>query len=541
MLQHVRDGMMGKIFPQLSPQQPDRNQPPLSHRNSSQRSLSARTLTSAGWVIAWRIIVRVIGFFSTLILARLLTPEDFGLVALGLSFSTGLDAFSYFGIQDALIREKTLDKKMYDTAATLNVVRGIVTAGLIAGIAYPAAAYLDEPRLVEVIGALGLGVLVSTFESMGLLDFRRNLDFRTEFVLTVVPRLTGNICVIAIAAIWHSYWALIIGTLVMRSARTVLSYFMHPYRPAFSLDAWRRIAGFSFWTWAMGVAVLVRDRSDSIIVGRLLGTADVGIFSLASEVATLPTSELVEPLTHVLFPGFSAVRNTGGDVGDPYMRAIALAFMVTVPAGLGVSLIAKPLVLLLLGPTWIQAIPLVQIIAFAGILKVITAISTTAFRADGIPKITFFVTCIAALLRIALVVALTARFGLVGGAIGTVMAVTLEEIAFLIVGFRRYCIAPAQLLRDTWRILLASAAMAIVLYATGLGWTQVDPDLWVLIPHLLAACLLGAVIYSTVLYVTWKLSGRPDGAESYVLRLITALLQRTITKLGLPGFARRRG
>lgn len=503
------------------------------------RSLSARAITSAGWVLAWRVIVRIMGFFSTLILARLLTPADFGLVALGLSFSTGLDAFSYFGVQDALIREKTISKKMYDTAATLNLARGVVTAGLIAAIAYPASVYLDEPRLVTVIAALGLGVLVSTFENMGLLDFRRNLNFRAEFVLTIVPRIAGTICVIGIAAATHSYWALIVSTLVMRSSRSVLSYFMHPYRPAFSLESWRMIAGFSFWTWAMGVAVLVRDRSDSIIVGRLLGTAEVGFFSLASEVATLPTSELVEPLTHVLFPSFSAVRNLGGDVGEPYMRAIALAFMATVPAGLGVSLIAQPLVLLLLGPTWILAVPLVQIIAFAGILKVITAISTTAFRADGIPKTTFFVTCIAAGLRIGLVVLLAIRFGLVGAAVGTVIAVTLEEIAFLIVGFRRYGITSLDLLRNTWRILLASAAMALVLYAAGLGWSDAGPDIDSILSRLLAACLLGAVTYCGVLAAGWWAVGRPAGAESYAVGVIVPALNRAATRLGLAGIAPR--
>lgn len=502
-----------------------------------ERSVSARALTSAGWVVAWRVIVRVIGFFSTLILARLLTPEDFGLVALGLSFSTGLDAFSYFGVQDALIREKTLDKKMYDTAATLNLLRGFVTAGLIGAIAYPASVYLEEPRLVQVIWALGLGVLISTFESMGLLDFRRHLEFRAEFILTIAPRLAGNLCVITIAAIWHSYWALIVGTLVMRSGRTVLSYFLHPYRPAYSLESWRRIAGFSFWTWAMGVAVLVRDRCDSIIVGRMLATSDVGIFSLSSEIATLPTSELVEPLTHVLFPSFSAVRNAGGDVGEPYLRAIALAFLLTVPAGLGVSLIADPLVLLLLGPTWVTAIPLVQIIAFAGILKVVTAISTTAFRADGIPKTTFSITAAAAILRIGLVVTLTSQFALIGAANGVVIAVILEEFAFLIVGFARYRIGPWRLLRDTWRIALASLAMAALLYITGFGWVPVDPDTWTLIGHILCACLLGAATYGTVLYGSWRLSGRPIGPETYVLGLALPVLYRLAKWLGLIGRA----
>jgi lipopolysaccharide exporter len=386
---------------------------------------------------------------------------------------------------------------------------------------------------VEIIWALGLGVLVSTFESMGLLDFRRNLEFRAEFILTIVPRLAGNICVIAIAAIWHSYWALIVGTLVMRSARTILSYFLHPYRPAYSLECWRRIAGFSFWTWAMGVAVLVRDRCDIIIVGRMLATVDVGFFSMASEIATLPTSELVEPLTHVLFPSFSAVRNAGGDVGEPYMRAIALAFLLTVPAGLGVSLIATPLVLLLLGPNWEQAIPLIQIIAFAGILKVITAISTTAFRADGIPKTTFAVTCAAAALRIGLVVTLTIELGLFGAAIGVVVAVMLEELAFLVVGFRRYHVTLYELLRDVWRIVLASLVMSAVLYATGLGWGVAAPGLWSLILHILTASLLGAIIYSVMLYGSWRLSGRPAGAESYLLGLIEPQLSRLATKLGL--------
>ena len=131
--------------------------------------------------------------------------------------------------------------------------------------------------------------------------------------------------------------------------QALFGYRMHPYRPRFSLRAWPDLFGNSMWIWALTVIGLLGDRGDTIPIGGLLNPAAVGIFSLGSEIAHLPASELVLPLTRATFPGFSAIPNTGASTADTYVHMVSLMALLTLPAGTGISLVADPLVRLAFG------------------------------------------------------------------------------------------------------------------------------------------------------------------------------------------------
>ena len=123
---------------------------------------------------------------------------------------------------------------------------------------------------------------------------------------------------ITAAAVLHSYIAMLFGMGVNRTLRVVMTYIMHPYRPRLSLTAWRGLAGYSAWTWLLSLAVLVRVRSDSLLLGRLMNVAAVGLYSVGAEVAALPTTELIEPLGRAAFSGFAAGRRQNADLGETF-------------------------------------------------------------------------------------------------------------------------------------------------------------------------------------------------------------------------------
>ena len=172
---------------------------------------------------------------------------------------------------------------------------------MLAAAAYPAAAFFDEPRLAAILFALGIGVGMGGFENIGVLDFRRDFAFNREFQLLVVPRILGIVAGITFALIFVNYWALVVGIMTTRSMRLVFTFVMHPYRPRFGLRAWRYIFGFSFWTWIISLGELLRDRSDSLVIGRILNTVEVGIYSVGAEIAALPTTERGAALPSLLF------------------------------------------------------------------------------------------------------------------------------------------------------------------------------------------------------------------------------------------------
>lgn len=475
----------------------------------------SRVASHAAWVVGWRLTTRVLGFISTFVLVRLLAPTDFGLITLAITFTDAVDTLSAVGIQDAIVREKAPNRTLYDTAFTMNAMRCAATSSFIGLAAWPAAEFFDEPRLSSVLLALAVVTAAAAGENIRVVDFRREMAFHREFKLFLLPRLAAIAASIASAAIWHSYWALIAGLITNRLLQLVLGYVLRPYRPRLCLRDWRKILGFSTWTWLSSLAATVRDRSANIVVGRVLGTAQVGLFSVGAELAALPTTELVTPLCRVLFPRFAAARDGGGELAETYFQVIAVALLVTMPAGIGISMVAGPVVALMFGAQWSAAAPVVAVLAIAGTLKAVSLISGALFAATGLLNANFRIITVTAVLRVALLILLARNFGVVGGAVAVLASAVVEEAMFLAVAARRLGFSAWELPRRAWRSLVASAAMATALWLTGFGWSMAASHP---ATRLLAAVPLGVAIYLVALTAAWLLAGRPDGAERQVAR-----------------------
>jgi lipopolysaccharide exporter len=200
-------------------------------------SILAKTATGAGWIIGWRMLTRILGLANTLLLVRLLLPEDFGLVALAMSFSQAIDALSWLGVEEAVIREKAPSSDLYDSAFIINVIRGVATSAILAAGAWPVGLFFHDARLFPVMLALAAGSLVVSFENIGIVDFRRGIAFEKEFLLMSVPRLTMIVVSVGLGCIFRSYWALIAAILTSQIGRVAMGYKLHPYRPRLGLRA----------------------------------------------------------------------------------------------------------------------------------------------------------------------------------------------------------------------------------------------------------------------------------------------------------------
>jgi len=362
--------------------------------------------------------------------------------------------------------------------------------------------------------ALAVGMLISGAENIGIVDFQRTLAFDKEFTLLLAPRILGIVACVASAYVWRSYWALVVGLLTTRCIRLLGTYLIHSYRPRLSLRAWRQIVGFSFWSWMLAWVSLIRDRIDNFAIGRLLGTTQVGLYAIAWDVGFLTSTELVLPICRALFPGLAQIRSRGSDVADAYFRAISATLVITLPAGIGVALVADPLMRLVVGPRWVAAIPLVQIFAVVGIFRVVTYISTTLLTVFGMLQIQFASTSTILVIRIALLIILISHFGLVGAGFAVAAVAVVEEGFYLVVTFRRFNLRPTDLFASNWRSAFATAAMAVgvLLMKDVFSWGP-NPTFG----HFFSQVLGGALIYGTVLLVTWLAAGRPPGAEKQVI------------------------
>lgn len=487
-----------------------------------------KTALGAGWIIGWRLATRLLGLVNTLILARILVPADFGLVALATGFVGALDALSGLGIENAIIQTNSRDRDVFDTGFTLNLVRAVLTCVLIVVAAEPAANFFHEPRITHILLALAISAFFSGFMNIGTVEFVRDMTFDKEFRLLVIPRVFAVAVTLSLGVVFRSYWALVAGILTGRLSKVGMSYLMHPYRPRLSLRSWRKIAGFSIWAWVLGLLGLIGGRTASFAIGRMLTVGAVGFYEVGFEIAWLPTSELIAPLGRACFPGFVAVRDSGRKTAETYLRIIGAMALFTLPAGVGISLVADPVVRLAFGPKWVSMVPVVEIFGLAGTMTVFSLVSTALLSAHGMLKSMAAVNVVMTTLSLIVIILSIEYWGLVGGAAGCAVTNVLQDMAYVMLASQRFGVASSSLLRCIWRGIAATIVMAAVMYGIGLGWTPAAGVPAALAVRMLEAVVFGAGLYSVALVGLWVLSGRPDGSEADLLSLALRIATRAV-------------
>ena len=476
-------------------------------------------VVGAGWMIAWRAASRVLGFASTLILARLLAPSDFGLLAMAVTFSSAVDEISQIGLGDALVRRQEQGLRLHDTAFTLQVLRGLLT-GLVVALAAPLASmWFAEPRLTPLLLVLaGLSVL-SSFENIGIVEYRRDMRYGMQFRLLIVPRLAQVVVGIVSALLLQSYWALLIAIGVSKVMRLIMTYVLHPFRPRPSLACWRDLVGFSVWSWAASIARLAWDRLDAFVVGPFFGARQLGVYLLGTEMAMLPISELVVPAAEVLFPGFVAARNRGTDPVGLAFRVASTLLLATVPLAIMISAAAGAIVLVLLGPQWAEARPIIEIFAWACMLSPFSFVGSSILVAGSHVRRDFQVMAVAAAVKgiLVYIAALSGNTRLVAAAI--VLSVALEALLFTLqlraIGNLNIRDSLGSLCRTT----AAGGAVCAVLAGCGVGWAAAPLSVDAALLHCVTVGLLVFGIYIPVQIALWWFAGRPDGPEQQALEI----------------------
>lgn len=482
----------------------------------------------AGWMIAMRLAIRCVGLISTIILARLLVPADFGLVALATMLFGILEISAAFGFDLALIREQKAERSHYDTVWTLTLIRGIVIALILVASADFAAAFFEEPRLAGILHWLAAASFVQAFSNIGVVQFRKEMEFGREFRYRVMVKLCSFAVTVALAFLWRDYWALVAGIVAGRCTQVLLSYYLHPYRPRLALSRCSEILHFSKWLAVNNVLHFVTNRADTFIIGKITGVDRIGLYTVAYEVSNMPTTELVWPIQRAVFPGYAKLSGEYETMRKAYLNVLGLALMLAAPMGAGVGLVADPLVKVFLGEKWLEAIPLVQILAVFGVLRVGQANAGSVFLALGKPHILTILVTIGISIKIPLLIWGTMTAGAIGAAWALIATASIGLTLTLVTISHQLQLRPAAIFAVVWRTLTALAVMGVVVHVVQDAW----PDAGTTEAAALQLCTLaviGALTYVGVLIGTWRLSGSPDGAEQQTLDLLRSKLAKRRT------------
>jgi O-antigen/teichoic acid export membrane protein len=479
--------------------------------------LEKRLARGGALMVAMKLGVKVLGFVSTMVVARILTPADYGIVAVAMGVIGILEILGEFSFDLALIRNRNATSAHYNTAWTLNLIRGVVFAIGVFLCADPIAAWVGSAETADLLRLLALIPLLDGLTNIGTVDFRKQFKFERELALNVLSKLIEVGAAIAAAFALRSFWALGIGIVVGRMANVALGYVMSTYRPRPDLSRWREIAGFSGWMFGYNITFALSWRLDVIVVGRLLPTSAVGFFTNAISVAALPSTELVMPIARALYPGYSLVAEDIDKLRRIYLNSLAVIAGLAIPITFGLAALAHPAVMILLGAQWRESAVLLSVIAPSFGIYMLLAGSDSVLVASGRTRSLFLRGVYRLAIRPAAFYIMVSQHGLMGVAWAIWLAVSLDMVLMMLLvrGTLRFRII--DWLNVVYRPMVASVAMwAALPFAIDATTTSVPQA----VQQLAIGVPLGVIVYSVIVLALWRMHGQPEGFERMLISFV---------------------
>jgi lipopolysaccharide exporter len=492
-----------------------------------------RMAGGAVWMVLFKALERSLGLISMLFLARMLAPSDFGLVAMATSLIALLELFSAFGLDTALIQRVDATLAHYHSAWTLNLLAACTIAAMMLLLAWPASHFYREPRVAAVICVLAAGAVIQGLENVGVVDFRKQMRFDREFRFLLAKKVIA-FCVTLPLAFWlRNYWALVFGTLVGRAGGVTLSYVLAPFRPRLSLSGARDLMRFSKWLLLQNFLSFLRDRSPDFIIGRLAGPHDLGTFSVSAEISNMPGTELVAPINRAVLPAYARLAKDLPALRREYLSVMGMVAVIAVPAVAGFAVCAPFLVLLLLGPNWMAAAGLIQVLGCYGIGTVLQSNAYSAFIALDRPNTFARITSMNVVVLLALLGSLTPAFGIRGAAWAYVITVMIVLPINLYYITKFLGLPVSAFASQVWRPICGAVIMYIGVRVLGPAPPHEAIGSLQAASSLLACIALGVPLYIVSVALLWLIAGRPEGsAESWCLRQVQWVRARAVAALG---------
>lgn len=477
------------------------------------------------WLTAAKFCVNMLTFVSTLVLARLLTPEDFGLVALATTMLTIVGSMTDLSLASALVHHRAPTDRHFSTAWTLNFGRALLIGMLFCAAAPFVASTYDEPRLRDIMFALGASIVISGLSNPKVVALTKKLIFWQEFALTVSQKVAGFLVGIAVALTYQTYWALVAATLASQLTGVVLSYVVLPFRPRFSLHDVRGLWSFSIWLTLGKVVNTLNFRLDHLLIGSYIGRPALGFYSVGDNIAAMPTREVVGPIESTLFPGFAQIAHDPERLRRAYRSAQTLLTAIALPLGFGVALLAHPLVLLTMGEKWLPAVQIIHVLACVFAVQTMCSPLQPLAMAMGQTKMLFTRDLFTFGVRVPLVVGGMFLGGLTGVIYGRVIA-NVVGICVNMTMVKRLIGTPVlEQLSANRRSLFSTLAMVIVVTVVQ-RLTGVSQTTSALVWSICVSVAVGLASYGAVNLVLWRAAGLVDGPEREMLRMARKLLDK---------------
>lgn len=492
-------------------------------------SAGARGIASAGmWSVSGKLGSRLFDLATLVILTAILEPADFGLVAKAMTVVMIVEMVTLIPVETPILRVKTPEQKLYDTAFTLNLMRAALIGVLLVSLSVPLATFFRDPRLTPLLCWLALGPALRGATSPKLAEFTRRYDMRPEAAMDVASKLTSLIVVSAVAVATRSYWAIAVGTVTTSLVLNVLSYVFAPYRPRLSLRHWHDFKDIVTWVTLSQMLQAMNWQIDNFILGRMLGNDTFGRFAIARQLTDIPFQALAVPVTRPMVAAFSAADDDA-ERGRQWLSFSSGTLFAVGPFMVTLAVLSAEVVFVLLGPGWDKA----ELYLLALALTTLPVLAIMPMNPLAVA--TFRTRLVAQRVSVQFLISVPAITvgAIAAGVMGAILARgAVEVFMFLYIStlVRSELGLPLRTqFTSHWRSLVGISVLVLCLLAVrdlGAGLTDGSRVLTGLRLAVLSLPCFAA--YVAVCMALWRATDRPDGAEAYLYRKATARIGRRV-------------
>jgi O-antigen/teichoic acid export membrane protein len=385
--------------------------------------LGNRVRSAASWAAASMLLGQTVALGRSVITARLLAPDDFGLFSMAATALVALGSLTTIGLDQAIIahgfdREEKLRTQL-DATWTAELIRKLCVTLLLMAMIYPATSFYARAELIPILAVVGLTPLIQGLQNIGLVIPRKQVEFVSLFKHELAASVAAAVVTVALAFIMRNVWALVGGHLAGVVAGTLLSYFYHPYRPrlAFDGEVFRRTLRFGKYATTIGIAAYVTTMVDNVLVGKLFGAGVLGVYAVAYNLASMPAGMIMGIAGKVSFPAYAELAAHGLErVGAAFNRSLAVSSALLTLATVPLFLLAPEIVYVLYGEKWVAAGVALRILSLVGLTRGLVVIISGLHMGVNKPRQVALGKILEAVLFLLLLYPLTSRYGAVGAA-----------------------------------------------------------------------------------------------------------------------------
>ncbi len=477
------------------------------------------------WLLNLRLVLKSIAFVSTLILVRILAPEDFGLVALATSFYALVELMTAFGFEAAIIQTKDATKQHYSTVWTFRMIVSCLMCGITFFSSEAIANFYQEPKLILLTKILSVLFIIKALNNPGMMKINKEMQFKKLFQLQSTVKVTSFIFTISFAFYLQNYFALIIGLYVSALTSVVMSYYISSFRPTICLKHIGEIFKFSKWMIVNAWLNYLNTRTTEIVLGYMGASRDVGLFNVSNEIAAMPSTEFGAAINKSSYSGYSMVKQDLIKLRTLFTDVLGQTALITIPACIGIYMLSYEISHVILGKGWESTQTIIEYIALASIFSALTTNHMYIYMALGKPRLTTMLSAIRAIIFFAFLIPLSQSQGINGAAKAVLYTSIIYYPIPLLITMRTLTLDIRSYISNIMYVAVSVVVMVLTIFAISEVYTTFEFNNIVLLMFI--KIFSGAISFTASLYLLWIIREKPStSTEGKVFMFIARKLRK---------------